>query len=161
MKKNEHTQEIPAEALEKAQTKLNDVNTLLSPYELQLTPDERRTMLVMGDKTLGFVEKSYEFAVQNPTLVPTFLNMVDFGIDKADATRLRTLLNTAQQVVEGIADTQMVAGSEAYHAALAFYNSVKVAASQDVYGAKVVYDELKKRFPGGRRKSANTDPAAE
>jgi hypothetical protein len=161
MKKNEHQQEIPVAVLQTAQTSLNDLNALLSPYELQLTPDERRSMLVMGDKTLGFVEKAYEFAQQNPTLVPAYLDMAEFGIDKADATGLRTLLNTAQQVVEGIADTEMAAGSEAYHAALVFYNSVKVAAAQDVYGAKAVYDELKKRFPGSKRKSANTITEAE
>jgi hypothetical protein len=153
MNKNEHGQEIPVEVLKEALTKLNEINTLLSPYELQLTPDERRSMLVMGDKTLGFVEKAYEFAVQNPTLVPAFINMAEFTIDKNDATGLRTLHNTAQQVVEGIADTEMVAGSEAYQTALVIYNSVKIAAAQDVLGAKAVYEELKKRFPGGKRKS--------
>jgi hypothetical protein len=47
---------------------------------------------------------------------------------------------------------KMVAESEAYQAALVFYSSVKVAAAQDVPGAKAVYDELKTRFPGGKRK---------
>jgi TolA-binding protein len=45
------------------------------------------------------------------------------------------------------------AGSEAYQAALVFYNSVKFAAAQGVSGAKAVYDELKKRFPGGKRRT--------
>jgi hypothetical protein len=161
MNKNKHAQAIPVEVLRDAQTKLNDLNALLSKYELQLTPDERRSMLVMGDKTLGFVEKAYDFAVQNPALVPAYLDMAEFSIDKTDAIGLRTLLNTAQQVVEGIADTEMAAGSEAYQAALVFYNSVKVAAAQDVYGAKAVYEELKKRFPGTKRKPTNTIPDAE
>jgi hypothetical protein len=51
----------------------------------------------------------------------------------------------------------MVAGSEAYQAALVFYKSVKVAAAQDIPGAKAVYDELKTRFPGGKRKSGETE----
>jgi hypothetical protein len=33
-----------------------------------------------------------------------------------------------------------------------FYNSVKMAVRQDISGAKAVCEELKKRFPGGRRK---------
>jgi hypothetical protein len=37
------------------------------------------------------------------------------------------------------------AGSEALQAALVFYNSAKVAASQDISGAKAVYEELKRQ----------------
>jgi hypothetical protein len=31
-----------------------------------------------------------------------------------------------------------------------------MAAAQDIPGAKAVYEELKTRFPGGKRKSAET-----
>jgi hypothetical protein len=51
----------------------------------------------------------------------------------------------------------MVSGSEAYQASLIFYNSAKMAARQDIPGAKAVYDELRKRFPGAKQSSANTD----
>jgi hypothetical protein len=54
-------------------------------------------------------------------------------------------------------DTEMVAGSEAYQSALVFYNSVKMAARQDISGDKAVYEELKKRFPGGKRKPAEAE----
>jgi TolA-binding protein len=54
-------------------------------------------------------------------------------------------------------DTEMTAGSEAYQAALVFYKSVKMAAAQDVPGAKAVYEELKTRFPGGKRKAGETE----
>jgi hypothetical protein len=46
----------------------------------------------------------------------------------------------------------MIAGNEAYQAALAFYSSVKAAAAQDVPGAKEVYADLKARFPRVKRK---------
>jgi len=51
----------------------------------------------------------------------------------------------------------MTAGSEAYQAALIFYNSAKIASSQNISGAKAVYEELKKRFPGGRRQPETPD----
>jgi hypothetical protein len=47
----------------------------------------------------------------------------------------------------------MCAGSEAYQSALVFYNSAKVAAGNDVTGAKAVYEELRKRFPSTRRRN--------
>ncbi|MDR0721667.1 MAG: hypothetical protein LBF75_02570 [Treponema sp.] len=46
----------------------------------------------------------------------------------------------------------MVVGSEAYQAALVFYQSVKMAAAQDIPGAKAVYEELKTRFPQGSKR---------
>jgi hypothetical protein len=42
-----------------------------------------------------------------------------------------------------------------------FYKSVKVAAAQDIPGAKAVYDELKTRFPGGKRRSGETETVTE
>jgi hypothetical protein len=51
----------------------------------------------------------------------------------------------------------MTAGSEAYQAALVFYKSVKMAAAQDIPGAKAVYEELKTRFPSGKRKNGETE----
>jgi hypothetical protein len=45
----------------------------------------------------------------------------------------------------------MTAGSEAFQSALIFYNSAKVATSQSIPGAKAVYEELKRRFPRGKR----------
>jgi hypothetical protein len=55
----------------------------------------------------------------------------------------------------------MTAGSEAYQAALVFYKSVKMAAAQDIPGAKAVYEELKTRFPQtGRPRNASHPDAS-
>jgi hypothetical protein len=152
---NIHSQAIPADVVSQVHTKLNEIKTLLKPFAITLTPLERRNILKMGEKSLAFVEKAHEFAVENPEFVPPFLNMQEFKVDYDDAHGLWTVLNDALQVYEMIDDTIMVAGSESYAAALVFYNSVKVAAEKDVPGAKAVYSELKKRFPGQKRKSDN------
>jgi hypothetical protein len=86
----------------------------------------------MDEKTLSFVEKAHEFAKQNPDFVPPYLNMTDFDIDFADAHNLWSILLASKQLHENIDDAVMVAGSEAYQAALIFYNSVKMAVRQDV-----------------------------
>jgi hypothetical protein len=49
---------------------LQQASTLLLPYVTPLTPSERHTLAKMGEKMLSFVEKSHEFAAQNPNLVP-------------------------------------------------------------------------------------------
>jgi hypothetical protein len=158
MKKNSHVQAIPQDILTQAQTKIQEALTLLTPYLLALTPVERQGMPKMGEKTISFVEKAYDFAKQNPNLVPPYLEMTAFGTDFTDAHGLWTLHNLVLQLEEGISDTEMTAGSEAYQAALVFYKSVKMAAAQDIPGAKAVYEELKTRFPGGKRKAGETEP---
>jgi hypothetical protein len=157
MKDNKHVQAIPSDVLSQAQTKINEVKTLLAPYIVALTPSERHELPKMGEKTISFVEKAYDFAKQNPNLVPPYLDIAAFGTDFEDAHGLWTLVNSIRQLEENAGDTEMTAGSEAYQAALVFYKSVKMAAAQDVPGAKAVYEELKTRFPGGKRKTGETE----
>jgi hypothetical protein len=156
MKDNRHVQAIPQEILDQAQTKINEVKTLLAPYIVALTPSERHELPKMGERTISFVEKAFDFARQNPNLVPPYLDMTAFGADFEDAHGLWTLVNSIRQLEENTGDTEMAAGSEAYQAALVFYKSVKMAVTQDIPGAKAVYEELKTRFPGGKRKTEET-----
>jgi hypothetical protein len=157
MKDNKHVQAIPQDVLTQAQTKINEVAALIAPYVVALTPAERHELPKMGEKTISFVEKAYDFAQQNPNLVPPYLDITAFGVDFGDAHGLWTLVNSIRQLDENTGDTEMMAGSEAYQAALVFYKSVKMAAAQDIPGAKAVYEELKTRFPGGKRKSSETE----
>jgi hypothetical protein len=149
---DKHVIPIPPEVLVQALTKFNELIALLSPYLLPLTPDERRKMLKMGDKTLSFVLKAIEYAHHYPQLCPSFLNITAFDTDVADATGLRTVHISAKQLSDDIDDTIMVAGSEAFQASLIFYNAVKAAAAQNVPGAKEVYEDLRSRFPRGKHK---------
>jgi hypothetical protein len=72
-----------------------------------------------------------------------------FDIDFKDAHGLWSLLTVIKQLEEAVEDTIMAAGSEAYHAALAFYHNVQA-------GAKAIVEDLKTRFPGGKRQSGTT-----
>jgi len=47
---------------------------------------------------------------------------------------------------DNLPDTEMLSGSEAYVAALTYYNSVKQAAKMNVPSAKAIYEDLRKRF---------------
>jgi hypothetical protein len=154
---DKHSIMIPADIVLQVKNLVQQANMLLLPYVTSLTPAERRTIAKMGEKTLSFVEKAHEAAVENPNLVPPFLDMAAFDIDFADAHNLWSLHLATNQLHENVDDTTMVAGSEAYQFALIFYNSVKMAARQDIPGAKAIYGELRKRFPGPKRKSAGDD----
>jgi hypothetical protein len=154
---NRHLQAIPPDVIAQVQAKLNEIKAILKPFTVTLTPAERHDMLKMGEKSLTFVEKAHDFAVENPEFVPPFLDMMQFDIDFADARGLWTIRNDAMQIYEMIDDTAMVAGSEAYYAALVYYNSTKVASAQDIPGAKAIHDELSRRFPKGKRKKGDDE----
>jgi len=78
--------------------------------------------------------------------VPSYLDVPEAKKDFALAHDLYGILqqiNTLQRAVE---DTMMVAGSEAYDAALIFYNSVKGASRVNVPGSEAIYNDLHQRF---------------
>jgi hypothetical protein len=72
MKDNQHVQAIPLTVLTQAQIKIDEAKTLLALYLLALTPVERRELPKIGEKTIGFVEKAYDFVRQSPNLVPPY-----------------------------------------------------------------------------------------
>ncbi|MDR1679391.1 MAG: hypothetical protein LBR81_06380 [Prevotellaceae bacterium] len=143
---NKHSEAIPAEVLADVQKKMDEAAALLKPYLFNLTPEERHLRLKLGDKSLAFGEKAYDYAVANPQFCPSFLDMDMFGIDMKDTTGLRVLELSLQQLLQGIDDTVMISGSEAYNQSLVFYNAVKQAAQQGIPGAKAIYEDLKVRF---------------
>ena len=161
MKDNRHKDAIPEATLTQVYTQIEAVKTALAPYTLALTPQERHSMLKMGDRSLAFVEKTHDYAHDNPTLVPSYLDMDDFDKDFSDAHGLWSLHTAIHQLDELVEDTIMAAGSEAYHAALAVYHNVQAAAKQDIPGAKAIYEDLKSRFPGGKKRSGETDVGTE
>ncbi|MDR1605576.1 MAG: hypothetical protein LBS41_00550 [Streptococcaceae bacterium] len=154
MKKLHHTQ-IPADVLADAQEHIDRTNQLLAPYIISLSTHERKEMAKMGDKSLGFVSKAYDFAKKYPNWAPAYLNMTEFAIDLADATNLRTLLVSCQELTHNIDNTVTAAGSEAYNASLVFYQAAKTADKQQMSGAKEVALELKERFPRHNRHAAS------
>jgi hypothetical protein len=52
----------------------------------------------------------------------------------------------------------MRAGSELMDASLVVYHAVKTAAERNVLSVKPFYDELKKRFPGTKKRSGEDSP---
>ena len=46
-------------------------------YLLFLTPDERKAMLRMADKTVSSVQKTSEYAINNPAFVPALVDLAE------------------------------------------------------------------------------------
>jgi len=146
MKENLVSIVIPSEVVQTVLTATQTITTALKDYLKALTPEERRTILKMGDRTLAFVAKVIEFADANPNFVPPYLNLPELKNDFAAYESLHKMHTPLEQEVSKLSDTLLSCGNDCYKASLLFYNSVKTAAKNDVPGAKSLYDELKKRF---------------
>lgn len=138
--------QIPPEVLSEVNTLVRNASEKLEPYLTSLTPIERKTIPKMNDASIPFVQNTLAYSESNPKFSPPYLDVAEMKIDLKAATDLTTVFRPLEQLYSLLNDTIMLCGSEAYTASLTYYNSVKFASKKNVAGAKVIYDDLKKRF---------------
>jgi hypothetical protein len=157
---NEFHSNLPANVITDVQGHIDAIKASLASYLLSLTPDERKSMLRMGDKTVAFVTKTTEYATNSPAFVPAFVDVAELKQDSAGMVALTPLRQQLDQLALDLDSTIMVAGSEAYGNALAVYGNIKYLAKNKQPGAQAAYDELKVRFPAnpGAGRKAPTKP---
>lgn len=126
-----------------------------TPFLINLSPEERQSRPKSADKTISFLGKSLDYSQHNPQFVPPFLDVHEFDLDVDISEVLLSIARPLRAYVEKLEDTAMQASSEAYLAALLFYQSVKAAAKMKIPGAQAIYDDLRKRFPGRPKRRSN------
>ena len=146
--------------LTEIKTLISSLNSKLIPMRKTLTTEKRVEMLKMGNKTQAFVNKSLDYSEQFTDIVPSFLNTDEFKTDVEALNTLRFIYIQLLEIAEAVNDSMMLAGSEAYQAALVFYTSIKAAAKSGVANAETIYNDLSARFPGGRKSSKTSGSAA-
>ena len=126
------------------------------PFLVDLSPEERRALPKMGDKSNAFVSKTLEVAKQNGDFLPRSFDVDEMAQDIALYQDLRSITLALTPLAELVDDTLVQVGSEAYAAALTVYQYAKNAGQGAALDS--VADELSKRFA---RKSAAKPPTAE
>ena len=158
--KNKVIGKIPREKLKYALQKLDEIVKLLEPYLLMLTPGEREALVKIGEESFRFLELSHEIAVNYPDLFPTFMQTAVFKEEFSTVNELWSFVNKINNLKDRINDMKMMAGNHALEFAITFYHTVKLAARHDIPGTKMIFDELKPKFPANkkkRRKPQNND----
>lgn len=128
--------------------KIAEIRALM-PFLINLTPDERKTMPKLGDKTLGFDEKCASHMSSNPKFVPGFVEMDEFAKDRSLRNPMMDIMRELTSLAQAVDDTVTLVGHEIYIAELAFYQNVRQGAKRGTAGAQTIFDDLKSRFPGG------------
>jgi hypothetical protein len=151
---------IPAAKLQTIKGLVEQLKTELAPYVTTLTEEERMSVLKLGDKSVAFVNKVKDYTVSNPEFVPPFLSLPDLLTDITAVDELTPILQGLQQITSNVDDTVMLSGSEAFIGSLMYYNAVKFGDKTGIANAKLIFEDLKKRFPGrGGNKNLPEPPA--
>ena len=117
-------------------------------FAIGLTDDQRRKMLKLGDKTVGFEQKCASYMASRPDLIPGFVDMNQLAQDRAGWSDVADIMHALFDVYQPLDDTEMVLSHQIYLPDLSFYQNVQLAAKRNVPGAQAIYDDLKTRFPG-------------
>jgi len=159
MSYNNISAEITSETVEFLIQKIKEMEAKL-PFVINLSTEEIRSLPKMGDKTIAFVEKAIEFAVQNPSFLPPFVDVNELKKDLELAKKLKSFINVLEPFSERVTDTYLAVGAEAFMAARVFYTSSKAALQAGLPGANTIVDELGKRFSKRRHDGKETEQAS-
>lgn len=136
-------------------TKIGELKAAL-PFLIDLTPDERRSLPKMGDKSRAFVSRCVQIAQQDDSFLPKKFNVAEFAEDHALSEALEPIRQQLAKLLELVEDTQILAGSEAYIAALEVYNSAQRAGKGS--GLDTLIDQVGQRF--ARRRNDTKEPGS-
>jgi hypothetical protein len=139
---------ISTEAAAMLLTKISEVKNAM-PFLTDLSPEERRALPKMGDKSRAFVSRCVQIAQQDDSFLPKKFSVAEFAEDHALSEALEPIRQQLAKLLELVEDTQLLAGSEAYIAALEVYNSAHRAGKGS--GLDDLIDQVGKRFARRRK----------
>ena len=123
-------------AIETIRTKL--------PFLIDLTPEQRRALPKMGDRSRAFVGKALNVARLNSDFLPRSFSVEEMERDVALIEAFQPIIASLTSLHEQLLDTYTEVGSEAYSAALVVYQSART--SGDDAGLEALLDDMGQRF---------------
>jgi hypothetical protein len=114
-----------------------------------LTPDERRELTKMGDKSEAFCRQAVITLSKHSDVLPRKFSLDEYRADLAALDALRPLLARLQRLYDRMVDSEMALGSDLMVASLEGYAHLKVAGKGD--GLDTLKDALGARFDRKRR----------
>lgn len=141
--------------------KIAELKALLT-FVVGMSNDQRKKLLKLADKRVGWDEKAHSYMVSRTDLVPGYVDMAALAQNRAVRVTLGDILRAFNDCGDGLNDTDMIIGHQILKPEYAFYNSCQEAAKHGVAGAQSIVDDLGSGFSGGPHKTtppAPTPPA--
>lgn len=131
------------------------------PFLIGLTPQERMSVPKISVKNKVFAEDAISAAANNSELLPSFIKVEAMQRDLSLFHALDEISGLLKQLYEKVADTQTLAGSEAYTSALTVYKIFGAASEAGIKGTKSVHEQLRARFVQSSSGSVQATPTEE
>jgi hypothetical protein len=144
---------IPDADVEDIKAAIGTLRSKLLPHLKTLNAKERQKLPKMGDGTVAFVQKAYEYGQGHGKFVPAFLDMDAFSRDLSAIQDMNDFARGLSPICAALEDSLLLAGSEAYQGSLMFYQSVKNAMRAKDPDAKLIANDLAERFKLSKRKA--------
>jgi hypothetical protein len=157
---NENTISVTFTAAEETNlnTAISTIAGILNGKALSLTPSQRQQFGRVKYEKEVWVDKVKMHMDQNPAKVPAYIDKAEFDRDYTAHKLLNTVINSLEQQLQLMEDTNLLLGYDLDTNALMFYRNIRTAADNNDPGAQTIYDDLKQQFPGGGKKKAATPP---
>lgn len=126
---------------------------------IDLSPEQRRSAVKMGEKSEAFCRKATEVLGQNPGVLPANFNLAEVKRDLAAFDALRPRLMRLARLVERLEDSQLALGSDVMSASLEGYAFLKIAGKGE--GLDSLKRELSARFKSTKAKATEEGGKAE
>jgi hypothetical protein len=97
----------------------------LLPFLIDLTMEERQSLVKMGDSGRPFVEQSLNLIEQDDSFMPRSFNKTEMRTDMDFYTIMLPVLIQMTQLFEAVNDTMMLTGSDLIMAGLDVYRNAK------------------------------------
>jgi len=121
---------------------LGAIKEMLDSFSQHLRALDRMRLNGVGIKKLGFIDRAYEFALENGEFLPHYLTLDRFGTDYQYFMDFRSLTDIVSQIRELLWNITIQSADIAYTDALEFYASVREAAKRRVDAAETIHNDL-------------------
>ncbi|MEI7961809.1 MAG: hypothetical protein WCI04_05750 [archaeon] len=136
---------------------IDAINGVIIGKMISLTPDERQENAKVGIRTEDWIGRVKDYMGQNPELVLQHIDLDEYIKDFVARKDITPRQRKLAIILSLFDDTNLLLGADLWHNSITYYKGVKAFAQTDAPGARVIYDDLKRHFPG-RPSVANNPP---
>lgn len=133
---------MPKNLIEMLTQDFGSIKEVLENFAAHLRSLDRKRLNGVGIKKQGFIERTFEFVLENPEFLPHYLTVEKFEEDGEYFIGFRTLVDLTDQIRELLWNVTIISSDIWYTDALEFYSSVKEAAKRRVDPAETIYKAL-------------------
>lgn len=110
------------------------------------SPSERKVIQTMSEGRTPFATKALVYGEITPSILPPFVIISELKMDLKAYNDYFEVMREYELLGKKLRDLMFAAGADSFYAALAIYNSAKMAARTGMSEAKPIVDDLKTLF---------------